>query len=76
MEFKIEKGIPIPPGKKIYPWPEMEIGDSFTVSITNGDLSRARKRLSSAAVHHQKKHGGRFTVRKIDDNTLRVWRVE
>lgn len=33
-EIKIEKGIPIPEGRprnRIYPWAEMEVGDSFVV---------------------------------------------
>lgn len=69
--IKIDKSVPIPKhadrnGK--YPWREMEIGDSFVVSSA-GD------KLPSAASWAGKRHGLRFTCRKIDENTTRVWRI-
>ncbi len=42
MAYPIDKGIPIPPkaetgkGRLMYPWDEMEVGDSFTPNQQKG----------------------------------------
>lgn len=69
-EFKVEKHVPVPPPRAIYPWSEMEVGDSFFV-----DDPRLRERISSAAAKERQRSGKRFTVRKVRGG-LRVWRVE
>ena len=69
--FTIEKNIPAPYGKSIYPFHQMEVGDSF--------LAKGKKysTLYSAAFSFVKKHqnGWDFKVRKCDDG-CRVWRVQ
>lgn len=75
--FKIEKGIPFPPvsidtnRSVLYPFTEMAVGDSFAV---NGG-KEMQARLASAIAVHKKRYGRQFTIRRIDPNTFRVWRV-
>jgi len=61
-EYKIEKGVPLPKGR--YPFPTMEVGDSFEFSDS---LSSVR----SAASYWGRTHGQKFTARKN-----RCWRVK
>lgn len=68
--MKIEKGIPMPEKRgapRKYPFPDMEIGDSFEALI-EPDALRA------AAYKFQKRYGGQFKVRK-HENGARAWRV-
>lgn len=69
-EFKVEKGVPLPPPRAIYPWSEMEVGDSFFV-----DDPRMRDLVRRAAAWERRRSGKRFTVRKVRGG-LRVWRFE
>ena len=66
-EIKIEKGIPLPPiGRKtIYPWNDMEVGDSF---VTNGPIN--------SAVASKRLVPKRFAIRKQPDGSFRIWRVK
>lgn len=84
MTFKIEKGIPMPnitSGRpRIYPFPEMEVGDSFAVPITDEILCGQNKNarlLSSAATAYTRKYGGKFSV-KLDrpNKVMRCWRLK
>lgn len=73
-EYKIEKGIVIPPKqlkKNKYPFVDMEIGDSIAFPI------KERSSVSSA-VNNFKNHipQHRFTIRKISDTECRVWRIK
>lgn len=75
-QFVIEKNIPIPEvrgaGRRpICPFGEMGVGDSFAV---RGDRKR-QMRISSAAVDYGKRHGSKFSVRRMDAETFRVWRI-
>ena len=71
-EIKIEKGIPLPPlGRPpIFPWQEMEVGDSFLVSSSHNRIHNI------ASSTHKRYPLKRFAVRKQPDGTYRVWRVE
>ena len=70
--IEIDKGIPIPPkmggsGKKpIFPWRDMEVGDSFFVA--------GKKRFSGTATMGQR-IGGKF-VQRLVEGGCRIWRVE
>lgn len=71
-QFKIEKGIPVPAkgtGRaSMYPWDDMEIGDSFFVK---GKKSSA---LSATTKRIAKTRGFKFTVRQLEGG-VRVWRI-
>ncbi len=71
--FRIEKGIPMPTSGKgisMFPFMDMEIGDSFAVSAEFG------KKLKSAAYLFSKREGIRLTCRSLPDGTVRCWRVK
>ena len=65
--MKVEKDVPIP---NRYPFDEMEVDDSFAVPP-----EIARNTVSVAAGRYGDKHGMKFTVRRMDDKTLRCWRI-
>lgn len=72
--YEIEKGIPVPTqnkGMRIYPFPTMEVGDSFLVA--DGGRNRA---MSALVRYKQHNAGRRFTVRTQPDGSLRIWRIE
>lgn len=71
--IKIEKGVEMPKGrqgrKQIYPWDDMEVGDSFKVQ------GKSQKDLSPSASFAGKRRGKKFSARNVDGG-VRVWRVE
>ena len=72
---EIDKGVPMPSGHALYPWAEMEVGDSFFI-----DGPKASERLQRASGEWRRKHasgkmcGLRFTVRQ-EIGGARVWRT-
>ena len=68
---EIEKGIPMPVNRKpnIYPWKEMEIGDSF---LFTGNAASA---YSTTGNTNRVIHDRKFAARKMKDGTMRVWRI-
>lgn len=66
----IEKNVPIPVGgrKSIYPFGEMEVGDSFFVP------SIAAQTVRSAAHTYGLKHRVKFSSYKEGDG-VRIWRT-
>ena len=72
VKFKIEKNIPVPKNlslKGLYPFPAMEVGDSFIVPV--GCVPAVR----GAATVYGKRHNVKFTCRKTS-NGGRVWRIK
>ena len=71
MQYKIEKGIPMPPercGTK-YPFMKMEIGDSIVIP----DMKL--QALQSLFAYYKKKHGRRFVWQAVEGG-IRVWYAE
>lgn len=74
MDIVIESGIPIPDGSQKSSISarirSMKVGDSFKFPIT-------QRSNVSGVISHVKKAGlsFRFTTRKIDDSTCRIWRT-
>lgn len=70
--IKVDKNITLPkpfrPGKPpIYPWEDMEIGDSFV----------APSKVKSSVVAANRRHSPmKFTCRDMGDGKFRVWRIE
>ena len=85
--FEIEKGVPVPAGKRgggrkaIYPFDTMSVGDSFAVprdkGVTKAGGDVRQSTVSSCARLYARKHNpsAKFTVRVVDENTLRCWRI-
>ena len=85
--FMIETGIEMPPrvytgaggAAKKYPFPEMEVGDSFYFPA-KGNSKVAKRRAvgrmtASAAGWSKKLPGRKWSVRTVEGG-VRVWRVE
>jgi hypothetical protein len=58
-----------PAGNLVYPFPRMEVGQSFTVPWAGQGT------LRSAANQYGRRHGVRFTTRTEGDK-IRIWRIE
>jgi len=70
-KFVIEKGVPVaPPGNSIYPFGELDVGDSFLLPTGAGNASAFRRSASLWAA----RHGAKVTIRKVDGG-VRVWRT-
>lgn len=72
---KIEKGIPIVPrgkrGRKtVYPFSDMEVGDSVFYAETGYGLTLAK----SASYAHGRAYGKKFATHR-GDGGMRIWRV-
>ena len=87
-KYKIEKNIPIASKGAEYPLSEMEVGDSFEVSVTSAGMSA--KKLQNAMINEARKFvntnnavnpgavGGmlKFTTRTaLDGQSVRCWRI-
>jgi hypothetical protein len=75
--YKIEKSIPIPTlSTRRLRSPitatlrQLEVGDSFVVPVNKKD-----KAFSGHLHGYSRRAGVRITVRRIDDNYIRVWRI-
>ena len=76
-EFKIEKGVPVSKpqtgvkkGTTKYPFPEMEVGDSFFVNHSLERMCNAANKWK-----HATNSTFKFTTRKVAGG-VRVWRIE
>lgn len=67
----IDKNVPIPTINAKHPSIlKLEVGDSFSFDITK------RATIQSMASVVKKKTGRNFTVKKIDEDSGRIWRVQ
>ena len=76
--FKIEKGIPVPVKGRpaIYPFNEMEIGDSFLVLLGDRRQNTVRTTILGAA-HRNDLRGRKLTTSYIkEEDGIRCWRIE
>lgn len=67
--FTVERQVPIP-NKENVPVKELEVGDSVAFPEFK------RNAVASTASRLKKEEGKEFTVRKIGENTCRVWRTK
>jgi hypothetical protein len=69
--LRVDLGVPIPPEaqREKYPFPVMAVGDSFLLAD-----AESAKNARSAAWMFSKRHGTKFSCRKVEDG-WRVWRV-
>lgn len=68
--YKIERGIPLPAPRVVYPFGDMQLGDSFLVT---NDAAYESVRVAMRA--YGRKHGKNFTARKMVDG-MRIWRTK
>lgn len=69
MGYEIEKNIPLPEKRSVYPFADMKVGDSFFAE------GKKTNQLQNAAKHWVKSKGWKFTAQSTDDGA-RIWRVE
>lgn len=74
MQYKIERGIPIPPRNRgtrdpKYPFRDLRVGDSFYVP------NKKVQDLSRVAQYWAHKDNTKFSFRSIDDG-VRCWRIK
>lgn len=70
-KVKIDKNVPLPAHHlQIYPWREMEVGDSFLVPTDTKSAS-----LRVIASRNGRELGRTFSVRKTPEG-FRCWRVK
>lgn len=79
---RIQKGVPIPPKYKrvgraeraVYPFSDMEKGDSFVVRCSARDYDRIRANVATAANQYSNGHSGKFTTRRVKGG-VGCWRI-
>jgi len=74
-DLTIERGVPLPgrvaaSQKTKYPFAAMDVGDSFRIS------EAAMRNARNSAYLYAKRHGQRFSCRRVSDTAFRVWRIE
>ncbi len=79
--YEIEKGIPIPKShaKGLFPFQDMEIGDSFLVEVDPDILlgkQKLWKALRNARDNAKKDYEIETTYRKVGPGRFRVWRTK
>ena len=77
-DLKVESGVPIPEGgdklgrSRLYPWLEMEVGQSFQCPVGKHDHVRT---AASSWTKRDPEDPRAFTVRRMKDGTYRCWRI-
>lgn len=70
----MDKNIPMPePRSSIleeFNIKELEVGDSILLA------TELRSRVQTALSRYKSRSGRAFTVRKVDDTNIRVWRIQ
>ena len=76
-EFKIEKGLALPPRKgSRYPFREMEVARQLLCALSrSSEKISTQNRLSGASARPKERGLGKFSVRQVEGG-LRVWRTE
>lgn len=64
----IDSGVPVPLGR--YPILELKVGDSFLFPISK------RPSVQSRANKIKSETGREFTVKKMDEDSCRIWRTK
>ena len=62
----------------IYPWPDMNVGDSVLFQAEGNESVRVlRRRVGVSVYNYGKISGKQFTTKLLpDENSFRVWRTE
>jgi len=80
MTYRIEKNVPLTKrvGRRIYPFGEMQPGDSFPIEISSlspEEVSDLVRKVGAAAQTYGRRHDMHFTVRLVrEEQIIRVWR--
>ena len=79
-KIEIEKGIPVPEDyrkqRKKYPIPEMEVGDSFSIDVTNKTRFKIETLRSSILASARRVEGKFITYHNKAENKIQCWKVK
>lgn len=70
--YTIEKNIPYPDARSKYPFPRMDVGDSFFIPAT--DIVGSR--VSVALNYYKKKNPKKAFITRKSADGMRVWRIK
>lgn len=75
--YKIEKGVEMPRPPQLYPWADMEPGDSFLVPCVAAERGKVGNRIRNAAERfiEVRKLDWKFRYRSVKGG-VRIWRTE
>lgn len=76
-EFPIEQGVPIPrlAPHRLYPFGDMDVGDSFFIALKEGEFKAMTiRKVRSAASYYGRRNGKKYVTRRVSGG-LRVWRI-
>ena len=80
--FALDKNVPIPDdgksARRIYPFPVMEVGDSFFIpAMPDGEWNRFYNRVAGAVFVANKKNSPKnFIFRRMANHSgIRIWRT-
>jgi len=77
--FKIEKGVSLKKRgiyKEIYPFKEMEIGDSFLIECKDVEKEKMRSYVYTHFTHYRAVDNNFKISTRKEKNGIRVWRIE
>lgn len=83
MSYQIDSSTPVPARRNRYPFGEMQPGQSFAIA----DQAESRKVRNAAYQYARKANQAtlkatgtagtlKFSLRKVEDGTFRLWRVD
>lgn len=70
IEYKVDKGVPIPVRPGVVPLSSLEVNDSILFPVED------RARIQSYASQTKRRTGKEFTIKKVSDSQCRVWRTK
>ncbi len=73
-EFKIEKGVALPPPKRRYPFSEMKIGDSFFIPVEDPRTPDGDNRIRATVHTSARNRKIVATIQKVKGG-FRVWKI-
>ena len=77
--YQVQKDVGLPRRQSMfrsYPFPEMEVGDSFALLMDDPlERERVRSAASYYSIRHQVKFSVRIADRSANPRTYRCWRI-
>jgi hypothetical protein len=68
--YSIDTGVPVPETYGSFPLAQLKVGESILFPLEK------RRSVATLASKLKKDEGKVYTIKKMDDNNARVWRVE
>ena len=76
MTYQIDKGVPLPSHRGyMYPFREMQVGDSFFAACTSDNKPQVVGRVQSSMKSFARKYDQKYVTRSVDGG-IRCWRIK